>query len=401
MTFLDDVLTATDQGPSSVRQNDDASSINWQRGQFDIHELNGRSSVEAGLSRARIAEIDGKIAVIYTADTDAWHELGTMVDKAMSVDDLFRLCPALDFTVEKQPVYCESGAVPDAFAVVRVSKSGERKPFAGITVGNRLELVQIRESLAFLDDALGKTGAHYETAGAIEDGRKIFVSAKMPNWIEPVKGDEVHQYLALTDAYDGSETGRWFSCENRIVCKNTRRLAMEGGRDFHRFRHTASIRDKMSAAVNFRSSAKDWTRFGESADEMVKTPVDVTHFADDVLDCVLDVTQADSKLGASALAAALDVTQAERDLAYKSIKRRLNRRESILEEIIERSESERNTAPGTTWGAYNAVTEFANHGIRYKGSVRKRAETRLDSVLTGRADEINQAAYSSALATLA
>ena len=65
----------------------------------------------------------------------------------MTVDDLFRLCPALDFTVEKEGIRCDSGIVPDAFAVIRVSKSGERRPFSGVTVGKRQELVQRLDGL--------------------------------------------------------------------------------------------------------------------------------------------------------------------------------------------------------------------------------------------------------------
>ena len=53
---------------------------------------------------------------------------------------------------------------------------------------------------------------------------------------------------------------------------------------------------------------------------------------------------------------------------------------------------------GTAWAAYNGVSEYADHGMKYKGSPDERANRRLESVWFGRADELKQTALDNAIA---
>lgn len=388
-------------GPSVVRVQNDEQKINWERGAADACEMNGQTGVAAGLSRAKLAKIDGQIACIYTADTDAWHELGTVMSGEMTAKQLFDACPAIDFTLHKERVAVKINGVyykvPKLNAVMRTTKQGTVSPLPGVGVGDTQELINPREALNFLDEIIGKAKANYVSAGVTHEGRKIFIAANMPGHFEPVPGDKIFSTIMLTDAYDQTERVRWTACEQRPVCHNTRRLALLTGQPFHSFKHTASMKEKMNEATNaLRDSMRTWKKNKEVLTQMVATESKIEHYASDVLDCVLDITAAEVKQGAGALAAALDVTQAERDLAEKKFSRRIAKRENILEEILERHESERNTAPGTLYGNYNTMTEWANHGQSYRGSDRKRKESRLNSVLFGKADSINQAAYSTA-----
>src|SRR5262245_23602757 len=95
-------------------------------------------------------------------------------------------------------------------------------------------------------------------------------------------------------------------------------------------------------------------------------------------------------------------TQAERDLDRKARERIEEQKKNALEDILKRYESERCTPRGSLWAAFNAVTEHADHQTKERQSRREetRLSRRFDSILTGEADELKQAAYSQALALM-
>src|SRR5262249_24375734 len=126
------------------------------------------------------------------------------------------------------------------------------------------------------------------------------------------------------------------------------------------------------------------------------------HYANDVLDAVLDISAANAAMGADVLAASIAVTQAARDLAAKSIEKKIERRGEILEDILTRYESERNGVNGmrgTAWAAFNAVTERADHGRfgRQDSDELTRLSRRFESTIAGDADEMKQVAFAVAM----
>ena len=72
----------------------------------------------------------------------------------------------------------------------------------GIVKG-RYTTVQNIDAFKFFDKAIGKNKAIWQTAGAFDQGQRIFVSAKLPNNIF-VKNDVVDNYLVFTTSHDGS-----------------------------------------------------------------------------------------------------------------------------------------------------------------------------------------------------
>jgi hypothetical protein len=126
------------------------------------------------------------------------------------------------------------------------------------------------------------------------------------------------------------------------------------------------------------------------------------------LDHVLEVTQAQARLGAERLAGAdilagMIETQEARDRLVKSYQRKIEERGSILDDILTRYEQERTGlggARGTAWAALNAVTEYADHwaGGRKVGTQAERDGRRMESILTGERDQTKPAALSAVLA---
>jgi hypothetical protein len=61
---------------------------------------------------------------------------------------------------------------------------------------------QNREAFAFVDQLLG-SAIHFETAGSLYGGRRVWVLATLPVDVE-VGGDTVRPYVLLMNSHDGS-----------------------------------------------------------------------------------------------------------------------------------------------------------------------------------------------------
>ena len=99
----------------------------------------------------------------------------------------------------------------------------ERTPtkFQGV-VGKDYHIVQNIDAFAFFDSIVGgKDGILYETAGALGKGEKIFITAKLPDYIHVGKSDLIEQYLFLTTSHDGGGSITAAFTPVRIVCNNS------------------------------------------------------------------------------------------------------------------------------------------------------------------------------------
>lgn len=77
--------------------------------------------------------------------------------------------------------------VPNYFATIRTDNNA----VLGV-VGKDYHIVQNREAFSFFDSIVGGTdGILYETAGALGNGERIFITAKLPDYIRVGNGDDV------------------------------------------------------------------------------------------------------------------------------------------------------------------------------------------------------------------
>ena len=103
-----------------------------------------------------------------------WAGQGVKVKEAPTSADAIRLA-GLDWKVEPRKMYTADGIeVPDAFANVR----DKDNRVLGV-VGKRYRIVQNSEAFEFTDSLIGE-GVRYETAGALGNGSKIWLLAKLP-----------------------------------------------------------------------------------------------------------------------------------------------------------------------------------------------------------------------------
>lgn len=132
--------------------------------------------------------------------------------------------------------------VPNGYATYRMDSGYP----LGI-VKERYTPVQNVDAFKFFDNAIGRNAAIWQTAGLFDGGRRIFVSAKLPNTIS-VKGDHVDSYLVFTNSHDGSTGVKILFTPIRVVCENTLNAAIRTSTSYVSFRHTKSVHDNISTA---------------------------------------------------------------------------------------------------------------------------------------------------------
>ena len=113
-----------------------------------------------------------------------WHGLGTKVQEAPCSADAL-IYAGLDWSVNQRDVFTGSGTlIPGYKANVRSTDEA----ILGI-VSDRYKVVQNEDAFRFTDDLLGE-GVTYETAGALQGGRKVWLLARMPHRYI-IAGDEI------------------------------------------------------------------------------------------------------------------------------------------------------------------------------------------------------------------
>lgn len=444
-SLLDSIIDAQSAGPRIVSEQHDTNKIDyggsaavdralsggrpqgpWDEAEYGISLAEAQRRWDAARTpeeRAKVAEelkqrairragldtTGGRVAVM-VAGKDAWHKLGVNIAEATDSKNALALS-GTGFTVGKLPLgyqwgdkFKDSG---EAWAIVR-EDTGD---CLGV-VGGRYAPIQNAEAFAFMDTVLAEFGAKYETAGSLYGGRKVWLQATLPaQAFEVVRGDRVEGRATFVNVHDGSGCALVYPTADRIECGNTcRTVTAEALARALKIRHTGSVRDKLDDARRTLGVAvKGIETFKEEAEVMARTPCpDHRGYFSGVLDEVLEITQAKVKMGAAGLANADILANAlnaaeHRDRLERHYQRLIDGRAGILDDILNRYEQQRCGIAGirgTAWGAFNAVTEHADHfrGGRKVGTQEDRDSRHLESILSGDRDEMKQAARSAALA---
>ena len=170
-----------------------------------------------------------------------WHGLGMEVSEApASLDAL--VYAGLDWRVEQEGVCTEDG-VPIPGYKVNVRSTDHAA--LGI-VSDRYKVVQNHEAFAFTDALLGQ-GVRYETAGSLQEGRKVWLLAHMPHEYI-ISGERISPYLLFSNTHDGSGAVKVALTPIRVVCNNTLNLALRTAERSWSMIHTGDIQSKMKEA---------------------------------------------------------------------------------------------------------------------------------------------------------
>ena len=170
-----------------------------------------------------------------------WHGLGTEVKEAPTSADAL-VYAGLDWTVEQKNVYAEDGTLISGY---KVNVRSTDNTILGI-VSDRYKIVQNKDAFQFTDDLLG-AGVTYETAGALQGGRKVWMLARMPHRYI-IAGDEIAPYLVVMSSHDGSSGVKVAMTPIRVVCQNTLNLALGSAKRIWTTKHTENVMSRVHEA---------------------------------------------------------------------------------------------------------------------------------------------------------
>jgi phage/plasmid-like protein (TIGR03299 family) len=178
----------------------------------------------------------------------AWHGLGEVMTDAISTEDALRR-GGLDFNVLKLPnIHMlptgEELISTDSFFTLR----DDVNKVLGSRLGKDYNVMQNREALNLADEILQSGTASIETAGAIDDGKKVFICLKVNKGIVVGSDDKVEQYLLICNSHDASMSITAKFTNVRVVCNNTLQMALKQGSGV-KVRHTINANQRLQEAV--------------------------------------------------------------------------------------------------------------------------------------------------------
>ena len=170
-----------------------------------------------------------------------WHGLGTEVQAPPTSADAL-VYAGLNWAVEQKNVYAEDGTRISGY---KANVRNTDNVTLGI-VSDRYKVVQNEDAFQFTNELLD-SGVTYETAGALQGGRKVWMLARMPHRYI-IAGDEIAPYLVVMNSHDGSSGIKVAMTPIRVVCQNTLNLALHSAKRIWTTKHTENVMSRVHEA---------------------------------------------------------------------------------------------------------------------------------------------------------
>ena len=313
----------------------------------------------------------------FSVKEKAWHGLGQVVADYPTSSEAIQHA-GLDYEVVKTPLYTRGTGlditaagevkhgqdieVPDYYSTLR----SDNNMVLGV-VGKDYHIVQNRDAFGFFDAIVGGgDGILYETAGALGKGERIFITAKLPDYIRVGNGEDiVEKYVFLTTSHDGSGSITAAFTPVRVVCSNTLNAALNNMSNVIRIRHTSGAKQRLDNAHKVMGLADRFSTqlegvFNQWAKVRV-TDTEVKKLIQLAL-CPNRETLDLLKKGADNEVSTLFKNTVEDAFAYAMI--------SDTQQMA--------TTKGTLFGMYNAVTGYYQNVKKYRDD-----EAKLQSIVMG------------------
>ncbi|HZM82170.1 MAG TPA: DUF932 domain-containing protein [Candidatus Limnocylindrales bacterium] len=216
----------------------------WDNGEILIQQ-DGQILPQHGLDTSR-----GQVALY--SSVPAWHELGTVVPGGTAdVEQVLKL-GGIDFDVVRRPVEFRNNLegpnllLPEHFVTVRDDTG------AGLgCVGGKYEVLQNRDAFGFLQDLVDRYDVVWESAGAVREGRRVFIAMRLPDTVSidaAGVNDQIIPFIVALNSHDGSSLFHVVVTPWRPVCANTERFALRDAHARWGVRHTRNARDRIEEA---------------------------------------------------------------------------------------------------------------------------------------------------------
>ncbi|MXN91117.1 DUF932 domain-containing protein [Flavobacterium sp. Sd200] len=303
----------------------------------------------------------------FSVQQKAWHDLGQIVTEYPTSAEAIKHA-GLDYEVAKLPnthVLPSGKSVlsKDSFYTFRT----DNEEILGGKVGKDYHTVQNKEAFSFFDAIVGGgDGILYETAGALGNGERIFITAKLPGYIRVGKGEDItEKYIFLTTSHDGSGSITAAFTPIRVVCQNTVNAALGNMSNVVRIRHTAGAKQRL-----------------EDAHKVMGLANTMSEQLEGIFNGWANVKVSDKEVK-KLIQLALCPNKETFDLLKRGAEDELS---TLFKNTVENAFSyamlsdtqQMDTTRGTLYGAYNAVTGYYQNVRNYKDS-----EAKLQSIVMG------------------
>ncbi len=246
-------------------------------------------------------------------------------------------------------------------------------------VGDRYKIIQNKDAFGFFDDVVGNGDAKYQTAGALGNGERIWLLAKLPKSTLNFKDDVVEKFLCLTNSHDGGSALRVYFTPIRVVCQNTLNISLKDAKGGISIRHSGDLNTKVAEAQRVLGFALKFSDvFDKSAVALADKQVGVQQL-DQYINRVFDAVADDATL--------------------KTKNARSSLRTAVLG-LFDKEGAQIPAIRGSAWAAYNAVTGYVDHLQSFKKGSSDEATNRLKSIWFGNGADVKSRAYDEALAIL-
>ena len=178
------------------------------------------------------------IETMFSVREKPWHGLGTIVMKAPASAEALRLAGP-DWNVVQEPIY--TGFKEKVEGYKANVRDTDRKVLG--VVSDRYKVVQNVDAFSFTDELLGK-GVRYETAGSLQNGKRVWLLARLPREYI-IAGERISPNLVFSNTHDGSGSVKVAVTPVRVVCNNTLNLALNTARRSFSMIHAGNIQDKI------------------------------------------------------------------------------------------------------------------------------------------------------------
>jgi phage/plasmid-like protein (TIGR03299 family) len=322
---------------------------------------------------------DGSAAMMYVGEVP-WHELGRQLAEPPTAKEAIRAA-RLDWRVAKKPTYAMSEGtwyeIPDSYAIIREDLWGSERCPIFATVAEKYVPLQNDEAFGFFDGLIDRKLATYETAGALGDGERVWVMAKLNEDVCIGGKDQVQRYILLANGHNAATAVRIILTPIRVVCQNTLTCAVETAKSEFRVHHGPDIHKKLDAArEQLDTMLRQYEVLANRFDEMVKRAMPKQDLKD-YLDLVFPLPARGRLSERNYEAAIADVEQ---------------RKKGCTELFENGSGNKEPGIRGSLWAAYNGVTDWADHRMRFKNRYQ-----RFNSLFFGEAGRIKTRALRNAL----
>jgi phage/plasmid-like protein (TIGR03299 family) len=324
----------------------------------------------------------------FSVQQKAWHNLGQIVEQYPTSEEAIRFA-GLDYEVIKTPLFTQGRAMtignegeivepdnivlPNHFATLRTDTN-----HAFGVVGKDYQIVQNREAFSFFDAIVGGgEGIRYETAGALGNGERIFITAKLPDYIRVGNGDDItEKYIFLTTSHDGTGSITAAFTPIRIVCQNTLNASLHNMSNVVRIKHTAGAKERLENAHKIMGLANSLTTQLEGVfNQWAKVRIN-----DREVRKLIQLAMCPNK-------ETLDLLQKGAEDEVSTVFK--NTVEDAFSYAMMSDSQQMETTKGTLFGAYNAVTGYYQNVRTYKDD-----ETKLQNlILGGTAQQKSQKAF--------